>query len=511
MALPDGGKMAWPPKDAARPLALMREWSAWWSGDPDQLVAVYGAGGGLDDGGKAGGSGGSFLAQLWYRFWGRQDSVGSRVKQRAKLHVPLASDISATSAALLFSEAPAIQVAEAHGKSPNREAKTAEERLTEILEEGGATNRLLEGADYASGVGGVYLKPAWDRAVADYPLVAVVQPDQALPEFRFGILTAVTLWREVEKTDRDVLRHLERHETVNGRGVVLHALYRGSGDELGERLSDEELAAKLMLEPAIELPFDGLGIRYVPNMRPNRRLRGSPLGQSDIAGAEGLLDALDESWASWIRDIRLGKARIVAPRDFLDKGGKFDIDHEIYSPIDSPGGEGEDKGLNANVSLMQAAIRVEEHSKTTLGLIERIVDHAGYAPQTFGLQIEGRAESGTALNIRERKTFLTQQRKAAWWGAAIADLCEMLLAIDRAVFEGPAVPVRPNVTMADSIAPDELQVATTVEMWHRAEAASIEVRVRAIHRDWEEEQVRDEVARIQAESGLAVAPPELPA
>ena len=58
----------------------------------------------------------------------------------------------------------------------------------------------------------------------------------------------------------------------------------------------------------------GLAVVYVPNQRPSS-WRNDPLGQhlgrSDLAGVESLMDALDEAYSSWMRDIRLGKARLL--------------------------------------------------------------------------------------------------------------------------------------------------------------------------------------------------------
>lgn len=507
MPLPDGDKLTWPPLQARPALDAMREWAAWYSGDPARLTDVYGA----LIGSTSSSSGGiTTQSRPWWKFWARAGQSGSAARQRAQLHVPLAGDIAATSAALLFSEPPTIQVPEAHGDKPQKKAQRAEARMQALLEEGGFDSRLVEGADVAAGLGGVYLKPAWDTDVLDVAVLDIVQPDQALPEFRLGQLVAVTLWRTVTKDDRTVLRHLERHERgADDRGVILHGLYRGTDSELGARQSDEELAALLGLPPIVELPFPGLGIRYVPNMRPNRRLRGSPLGQSDYAGAEGMLDSLDEAWGSWMRDIRLGKARLLVPDSFLDGSSKFDVDHEVFTQLEVPPASAA-SGISDQIMAQQFEIRVDAHAKTTLGLIERIVDHAGYAPQTFGLNVEATGElSGVAMNIRERKSFLTQQRKAAWWGAAIADLVEMLLAIDREVFKRRDTQVvRPRVEISDSLARDDRQIAETVQLWANARAASTEVKVRTLHPEWEREEVTREVARIQAEEGLVVTPPE---
>ncbi len=506
MPLPDGGpKVPWPPTASRPALGLMREWAAWWSGDPARLMDVYGATVGGQPIGTMGGR--SVLRRFWERIAGTLFGVpaGSE-RQRAFLHVPLASDMASTSAALLFSEPPSIRIASAYLERATTEAKGTEAELQRLRAEGALDSRLLEGGDFAAGIGGVYLKPTWDADVADVPLLSVVQPDQAVPEFRHGVLVAVTLWSDVARGDDQVIRHLERHELVDGRPVILHGLYDGKPDELGERLDDRELKARTGLDPRVDLPFAGLGIHYVPNLRPNHRLRGSPLGEADYGGREGLLDALDETWASWMRDIRLGKSRIMVARDMLDRSGKFDLDHEVYAPLDV-GNASAGTPLKDQISPQQFEIRYQEHRDTSLALVERIV--AGpYSPQTFGLQIEGRAESGTALDIRERRTFMTQQRKAAWWGATIAALTEQMLWISKTVFSRPVTPERPAVELSDSIANDAHRTAETIDLLNRAEAISTRLKVELQHPDWTREQVQAETDAILAERGLAVPAPD---
>src|ERR1043165_5183308 len=104
MPLPVGGDEAWPPASMKKVLADMAEWSAWYSSDTDALARVYGGDstvGGVTNhpaqfrGGLVGA-----VARMW---WGQPTPVG---EQRVKLHVPLAADIAAKSADLLYSEPP---------------------------------------------------------------------------------------------------------------------------------------------------------------------------------------------------------------------------------------------------------------------------------------------------------------------------------------------------------------------------------------------------------------------
>lgn len=476
----------WPPEGWAPIYELYEEHAAWYSGDPNRLAHVYAN--------RIG------TPTPRGRFWASEITE----ERRTMLHVPLAGDIASTSADLLFSEPPKIQIPEAHGEKADADAKETQDRLDTIVQEGGVLNRLIEAAETSAAMGGVLLVPEWDTDIADFPILSVAQADAAIPEFRWGIMTAVTLWRIVsDPDDKWVWRHVERHEP----GLVLHGLYRGRWDTLGSRVALDAHPDTAGLQDEIRLPFDGLAARYIPNMRPNKRFRGSALGQSDYNGSEGLMDALDEVYTSWMRDIRLGRGRLIVPEMFLemDRDGqrRFDVDKEIYSPLDMDPRSAQ----NAGITPSQFAIRTQEHNVTTLSLIERIVTSAGYSPQSFGLNIEGRAESGTALRLRERKSFVTQAKKQRYWRSPLEDVLEAMLAIDREILRSGVTVYRPRVEMQDSIAPSTREVAESVELVSRARAASTQTLVQMLHPEWEKAEVDAEVKRILEEQGASVPDP----
>lgn len=477
------------------------EASAWYSGDPARLEMFYG---GAAPSAKTG-------QRSWVRFWSRRasDATGSG---RQRLHVPLAGDLASTSADLLFGDEPSIVIPEAHEETADPDAKASEDYLREMLDRDSVYSKLLEAAEISAALGGVYLRPVWDRAVADRALLSMVHPDSAVPEFRWGVLVAVTFWRVLQGSGRDeVWRHLERHEV----GVVLHGLYRGGKDSLGVRLPLEAHPDTAMLEAddegRIVLPegIDGLAVRYVPNVLPNRRHRGIPAGRPDGQGSEGLMDSLDETFTSWMRDVRLGKRRIVVPDEFLERkgrgrGAQFDVDQEIFSPL-----EMDPKSMEkAGITLVDFAIRTEDHAKAMLGIIERIVTAGGYAPQTFGLRSSDAGDmTATEVRARENKSMRTRGRKGRYFTtAALPDVFEMMMVLDRQVFGVQVTPMRPRVSLAEQ-GDDPKVRAETLDLFARAQAMSVETRVRWAQPDLDEPQVQAEVARILAETGALVADP----
>ncbi len=341
--------------------------------------------------------------------------------------------------------------------------------------------------------------------------MAIAQSDMAVPEFKHGILTAVTFHRVLREHDNNrVHRLLERHE-VEGTGesrrcVVLSQVYEGTVDRLGVATQGTGDIYDGTPPPArVVLPFKELDVEYIPNIRPNRLWRAENLGVSDIQGSETLLDALDETYASWMRDIRLAKARILVPREYLrqDEGSDtptFDLDQEIYVGMDMEPGLTQD---SRSMLAHQFAIRYNEHRETSRELIDRIVSNAGYSPVTLGHHTDSQDMTGTAMRITEHKTLLTLRRKAAWWRPAIANVLFHMMEIDKEIFGGDTVPIKPTVDISDSIIDNPLELAQTALALSSANSASIETRVRIVNPDWSESEVDAEVARITTETAAA--------
>jgi len=483
----------WPPPAWQRERFRIAEWSAWYSGDAESLSSFYQYSG-------------VYATTTKGRFW----SKTYEDENRPLLHVPIAGDIAGVSADLLFSEEPEIIIPGAGESKRASQADKAQERLNEIIDRGAVISTLLATAEIAAGLGGCYLKLDWDTEWYEVPIISVCQPDVAYPTFGLaGELRSVSLVRELENDGSKVLRHIEYRE----RDLIEHALYLGTVESLGKPVDLTEHPDTENLVPVIIHTIGDTLIRYIPNRIPNRLFRGSPLGMSDYAGQEGLMDALDETFSMWIDDIRRARGRIIIPEQWLekdDRSGKFmfDEDRTVFVRLPNMGPPGEEGG--SPITVQQFAIRAQEHRDTALELLDRIITASGYSPQSFGLGIEGRAESGTALRIRERKSLKTQQKKATHFRPRIEDILYLALRVDRE-FINPSTPVefRPRLTFADSIQESFDEVARSVQMVAQAEAASIQTRIEMLHPEWETEEVLAEVERIKDETGRNVQEPDI--
>ncbi|MET8765478.1 phage portal protein [Streptomyces sp. NPDC004658] len=497
MPLPTGD-IAWPPPYLAPALDAMHTWDTWWSGDPDRLEQLYGGstGGGPDP--KRLQYAGGVVGRIARWWWGTPTAPGER---RTKLHVPIAGDLCGGSADLLFSEPPKFVV----------DDKDTQDRLDQLTDDG-LLATLQTAAEVGAALGGVYLRPVYDTDIADRPWIDAVHADRAVPEFRWGRLAAVTFWRIVGEEDGQVWRHLERHES----GVILHGLYQGTGDSLGRPVPLEDnpatapFAADVNEDGAIPTGYDGLDVAYIPNQSSRRwrsKSRLQDLGRSDLDGVEPLMDALDETYSSWMRDIRLGKGRIIVPNAYLQsngpgRGASWNPDQEAYAGLDMLARA----DASSQLTAVQFAIRVQEHRDTAEDLVNQILRSAGYSGQTFGIGGDV-AVTATEVNARERRSMTTRGRKVLRWRPALAHVIEALLAVDQAVFGTGVTPQRPSVEFEDSVQEDPLSLANTADVLRRAQAASTDTLVRMAHPEWDDTQVTAEVQRIQQENGTAVPDP----
>ena len=248
-------------------------------------------------------------------------------------------------------------------------------------------------------------------------------------------------------------------------------------------------------------PIDSILCVYIPNILPNRLERNSPLGRSDYLGIEGLMDSLDETFSSWMRDIAISQGKILVPGEYLgkdSKGFRYNLDKMVYAKLDV-----DPVSQDSKITPVQFAIRANEFETTCLNLLERIIVGAGYSPQSMGLSIGGRAESGTALNIRERRSFITKNKKESYWEGSLKKIVKLMLAIYKTELNG-SVEVDVNITtqFSDSLSNDISETSAALQQISAAMAASTETKVRMLHSEWSEAEIEAEVERIIQENGL---------
>jgi hypothetical protein len=504
--IPTGG--AWPPPAYAPAYNAYRDWDAWYTGDPDRLRTVYlnraanGQSLSPSQRVRAGQYAGGIVGYLSRWLWGNPPSPGQR---DGRLHIPLPADLAATAANLIFAEPPTL----------TSEDKTVQARL-ELLQEDGLTTTLLHAAEADSALGDVYLRPVIDRDIyTDRAFLGVVHADGALPVIRWGHLVEVTFWSELERAGNTVIRLLEHHDVVTGAGGsragrIQYAVHEGTPEQLGRAISLADHGGSIHLADLVdetgaqETGLDRLDVVRIANTGPQRLWRTEPglkyLGRSDYDGNEQVFDRIDEVWTSWMRDIRLARARIMIPDYMLQsngpgQGATWDADREVYATINALPAKGDANGQG--ITLSQFAIRHAEHRATADALTEVALRHAGLSAQTLGEEGDV-AVTATEVQSRERQSFTTRgNRIQGSWRSGLADAVELLLAVERAQLNGKAEPVRPAVEFPDGVSESPETVARTVQLLDAANAISIETKVRMVHPDWDDKQVLAEVKRIR--------------
>ncbi|MEU8950906.1 phage capsid protein [Streptomyces sp. NPDC048489] len=486
MALP-ADNTPWPPPEWADHYKRMALDDAWYAGDRRRLARIY--------------SHHAPPAERRFRLWGRR-SQQHQGRRDHRLHVPLPGDIASTSADLLFADMPSVRVTD----------KATQARLDDLTDRGRLQQTLLGAAEQAAALSGVFLRTTWDQALADYPLITVMQPDSAFPEFRFGMLRAVNFWREVPSGREGVVfRHIERHES----GRIVHALYQGTGDNIGrtvpltEHPDTAELVASLDADgQSIVTGIRELTASYVPNMLPNRLHRGAPIGRSDYAAPiHDLFDGLDETWTSWMRDIRLARARLIVPDGYLrndgpGNGATFDDDAEVYAALKIPPSE-----AGGTITLAQFNIRVTEHQATCEAIVRQAAQSAGYSAQSFGLDGGGQPITATESDSRDQRSMVTRSKKAGYWRHAIAEQLYVQQQLDVSLFGQRIKPERPSVEFGSGVVESMQSTATTLDLLNRAGAVSAHTRVKILHPEWDDTTVQAEAAAILAETGAGVPDP----
>lgn len=496
MPLP-ANNTTWPPQEWQPIFHDMKTWEAWWSGDTNKLWNAYHNTHTPPQRRN--------LAGLIQRFfWGR--TTHTTKPTRTDLHVPIGSDLAATTADILY------------GTPPTLKATThTEQRLATYIDDG-LFEHLLTGAETGAALGGRYQRITFDPTLCDRPFLHTIDADNALPEFRWGKLVAVTFWTVLGTDNNTVLRHLERHELdANGNGHVFHGLYQGTYNNLGTRLPLTEhphttpLAAMVSKDGNITDGITpGLLVAYIPNLTPNRKWRTHPnsknLGRSVYEGIEPLMDALDETYTAWMRDIRLGKARIFADRDMLDTPTRhgdtpvFDLDREVFTPLDGLAGSMAD---SVPIQPQQFMIRWEEHQRTAQDLTRQIIRAARYSLATFS-DMGDTDITATEVNARLEATRTTRDRKIRIERPAVETLLRKMLTIDAQLFHTPHLdPESVSVDFPPLVSQTRNEALTAAVTLTQAHLASLETAVQMAHPDWDRPRVLLEIDAIRQETPLA--------
>lgn len=498
------------------------ERSVWYAGDPADLETFYrGAEGSTakiarwEGKGVGGGLFGRERKPVEERatskFWGTPQTGPTD----EKVHLPVAEKISTMSADSLFSDAPAFIVEGPTTKDPKTgkvipapNTQATQERLDALVEQTGLLATLLSAAETASALGSVALRIAWNDAVAPHPTISRADADTYDPFYSWGVQTGTLFWQVVWSDASTVLRHLELHEN----GAIYHALYRGTGVNLGKPVPLTEHPS------TASLPVNEFGATFartglttavsIPNMLPDPLDRRSNVGRSDYTPAVlGLFSAIDQAATSLMRDVEDGQSRLLVADYMLKnlgfgKGAAFPAGERMFVGLKRQPG---DTGQEAPIDQVQFDIRVEEHLALIEDLTKRAIEAAGFTPdQDQG--DDSAAMTATEYLGRNKRTLATRDKKVLYWRDALGRLLTSLLIIDREVFGGTFEPMPVKVVFPDAVQESPKVLAETAGAQKNADASSRYTRVKTMHPDWDEADIQAELDRIEEETPAPIDP-----
>lgn len=489
------------------------EQQVWWEGTSEGLTNYYGQGQARRK------SAGFDLGGVGVKvFWGKKDTTQ---QSTSRLHLPIAADIVATSANLLFADGPKflipdVRVDESDPDAPEDPQRVAaQERIDRILNTPNMHASFLVAAETCAALGGVWPRIVWDPALTKNAFIDFVDPDRAIPEFKWGRLQAVTFWSELPSSGKSVWRHLERYEA----GKIFHGLYEGSDDKLGRvmPLTDHTATENIKVNAFgfIETGSDNIAAGYIPNQLPNPAWRLIPalrhLGRSDISDdLLGIFDQIDEAYSSLMRDLRLGRARAFVSENFTKvgkagQGSSVDIDQELYQILaNAPGKDGTSAGF---FEVKQFAIRVTEHLQIIDSLTREVLRRVGYSPLTFGLSEGNSAATATEITAKTTASNTTRTAKHRLWGNTLTRLSRTLLEIDAAQFKTGVTVDEDLQIQWPPVRESAYNRSLTAKALREAKAASTQTIVALVNPDWDDETVKAETERILTEDRVQFADP----
>lgn len=483
---------------------------AWYTGDTEALAKMYGNTEKTRSTHVRNGQPmqGGLVGAASRMFWGRPVPAN---ENRARLHVPAAADLATLASDLVFAEPPEVRL-ESPGETKLRRDGKAQTRLDLIANGDEAHATFNQMGELKSALGAVALVTRWDTEVADHVWLEPSAADVIIPTFRMGRLVECTMWSEYVKGSV-YYRHLEHHAV----GMIEHALFAGSADNLGRRVplaeipETETYAAIVDADSRILTNIDRLTAVYNKNMPTAAwRKKGvlASTGRSDFAQLHSLFDWLDETFSSWMRDLRLGAGKILVPDAALDygivgQGASFDSGREIFAGLNMPGEPGK-----IAFDKVQFNIRVEEHEKTAFGIYREILRKAGFSESAWGDYAGERQQTATEVDAKDKASERTRDKKILQERVAIGRAASVALEIDGLVFPGKGGGRfdQPTVIFPDVSQEDPEKLARTLTLLDTAAAVSLEQKVRRANPDWEDDAIDEEVAKIRAERGNAPDP-----
>lgn len=387
--------------------------------------------------------------------------------------------------------------------APNPEDQS---RVAELIALNDFNARARAAAYISSSEGGVYGKvssaPNTPKSKKG-PTIQFVSERRVIPRFaNVDELIAATIIEEWSGKGNTIYRLMEHHEP----GVIRYELYQGSNTDIGAKvpLSAHERTIDLPDEQATGID-DALLVTYIPN----DRTVDSPFGVSDYRGLETLFLALNETATSAEDQQRLLRKRLIMDES-LQTSGEF-VDDEIVWVNQRHTQDGSSPILQPTPGDWKAG----EHVAWQNSLLDLTLTLAGISPQSLGRDLDGGSASGVALKLKMAHTNSVMEAKANHFEVGISELFSLAARLDSIVI-GSGDNIKPaypwidtegpfSVELDDAAFTDQNETADVVSKSVAAGVMSKRTAIAELHPEWEDDQIDEELARLDQEAAQAQA------
>lgn len=446
----------------------------------------------------------AFIASKWDTidfFAALRRSDRTRLRQEASvkfnypyLVTPIPRMISRASANMLYGTSPEF--------TPGADADR--DRLDFIVSENDLPSELVRGAMMASSEEEVFGRVVVAPGLADVPIIEFVSARNVIPYFSGRFLLGATFVSEWVEGRMDVYRLFETYES----GSITSDLYRGTPTSIGSLVALDSYQRTRGVQEVVLTGIDRPLCVHIPNT-----IDADPTqGFGDYRGLEERFMALNETATIGQGNMRLaGRKRAMIDASYLDSKGRVPTDDDVFIR----------KSRDASIDGQTKALELLEYSfeaSATVAWIDHLLDTslmlAGIAPQTVGRSVDGGAISGTALRLKSAYSLIESSGKGRHFDRGVQWLIRACAILDsRRTTEGgfgrkwSEPDTAPKIERADALPRDEIEAANRILMLTNANAISTEEKVRAVHPEWDNDQVDAEVKLIEDASIAASEPP----
>lgn len=430
-------------------------------------------------------------------------------KETSRVHTATASDIAQTSASLLFAKPPIIRIDE------KDIADTVYTEITDITE---FYSVLTEAAELCAACGGVFLKlNSIGGLVSEESIeLEAIPPHNVYPIFHRTKLAEVYCFDEIATDTNDVtgenqtyVTYIREHRYLKGKDLIVETdVVDASNNTILNTKSITGVKGYEYISPSVVVKNYGhLGVVYVPNRKPNSVNPASQQGRSDYEKCYTMMAAFDEIATNWIRDIRLGKSIMFIDGTLLEtkkgtgvagdttKAFRSNTEAYVNTSFDSDPAALSGK-TREPITSVQAEIRSSEFSVAYDKFEQDIIRKSGYSIETFGHDTKSYMSTGSHVSKMERRTSQTLDKKQRYWVTGIKNILKALELYGTVA--GVSMPTGTvTVDFADGSSSDIQGTSEAIRNLRQVQALSTHGAVKMQHPEWTDEQVEQELDRIE--------------